>query len=62
MDSINPVFHGPQCVGRDRLAELLDKLGSAPEQLARKDNGNIDLVLSDGFREEGINFHNTLAP
>jgi len=50
------------CVGRDRLAELLDKLGSAPEQLARKDNGNIDLVLSDGFREEDLQFTGQVTP
>eukprot|EP00005_Dracoamoeba_jomungandri_P012884 CAMPEP_0174270946 /NCGR_PEP_ID=MMETSP0439-20130205/46340_1 /TAXON_ID=0 /ORGANISM="Stereomyxa ramosa, Strain Chinc5" /LENGTH=694 /DNA_ID=CAMNT_0015360643 /DNA_START=127 /DNA_END=2208 /DNA_ORIENTATION=+ len=35
----------------DPLKELLDKLGQAPAQLPRKDNANIDLVLSDRYHD-----------
>lgn len=38
---------------KDPLAVILDKLGPAPEQLLKKENANIDLILSDRFREEG---------
>lgn len=38
----------------DPLVEILEKLGPAPEQLPRKDNVNVDLVLSDRLKDEDI--------
>jgi hypothetical protein len=46
-----------QCTeDKDPLGALLEKMGPAPPQLPKKDNANIDLVLSDSFREEGTCF------
>lgn len=47
---------------RDPLGALLDKMGPAPSQLPKKDNANIDLVLSDSFREEDVQINGKLTP
>ncbi|KAL6058637.1 Ras GTPase-activating protein [Balamuthia mandrillaris] len=44
------------------LADILCKLGAAPQQLPRKDNANVDLVLSDRYKEEDKSSAGKLSP
>lgn len=47
---------------KDPLAALLERMGPAPDQLPKADNVNIDLILSDRFREEDAQLSGKLTP
>lgn len=46
----------------DPLKELLSQLGEAPQQLAKKDNANIDLVLNDRYKDDAEAQSGKLTP